>query len=307
MSEKRKRNKNERPDRKFEQGQQTGCPMVDESSPIVQMFRCFQQELDQRYDKYERLVKLSRDITIESKRVIFLLHRVKNLLESKDILDQAEEKLLSLESTKLKEVAKELFGTDPFQFIRAVSPGLQEYIEAVTFFYFLKDNCLVPLSAVQARLVFPASRQTGNLVDQHESDKIADNENQENINLLDVSMDSDAAISVVIAPTEYFLGIADLTGELMRRAINSVGEGDLGCPFAICTFLQEIEAACSLVGNACWELNKKMFTMRQSLKKVEMACYTLHVRGFEIPKHMLVDMISTPVTQFDDECIVESY
>jgi len=36
----------------------------------------FQQELDTKHDKYERLVKSSRDITIESKRTIFLLHRV---------------------------------------------------------------------------------------------------------------------------------------------------------------------------------------------------------------------------------------
>ena len=36
----------------------------------------FQQELDARHDKYERLVKLSRDITVESKRTIFLLHRI---------------------------------------------------------------------------------------------------------------------------------------------------------------------------------------------------------------------------------------
>lgn len=39
-------------------------------------FKVFQQELDTRHDKYERLVKLSRDVTIESKRSIFLLHRV---------------------------------------------------------------------------------------------------------------------------------------------------------------------------------------------------------------------------------------
>lgn len=36
----------------------------------------FQQELDTKHDKYERLVKISRDVTIESKRTIFLLHRV---------------------------------------------------------------------------------------------------------------------------------------------------------------------------------------------------------------------------------------
>jgi predicted translin family RNA/ssDNA-binding protein len=32
--------------------------------------------LDAKHDKHERLVKLSRDITAESKKVIFLLHRI---------------------------------------------------------------------------------------------------------------------------------------------------------------------------------------------------------------------------------------
>lgn len=45
-------------------------------SPIQILFKGYQVELDARYDKYERLVKKSRDLTIESKRIIFLLHRV---------------------------------------------------------------------------------------------------------------------------------------------------------------------------------------------------------------------------------------
>jgi predicted translin family RNA/ssDNA-binding protein len=32
--------------------------------------------LDARHDQHERIFKLSRDITIESKRAIFLLHRI---------------------------------------------------------------------------------------------------------------------------------------------------------------------------------------------------------------------------------------
>lgn len=38
------------------------------------MFREFSRELDEKHDRYERIVKLSRDITIESKRIIFALH-----------------------------------------------------------------------------------------------------------------------------------------------------------------------------------------------------------------------------------------
>lgn len=36
----------------------------------------FLRELDSKHDKHERIFKLSRDITVESKRTIFLLHRI---------------------------------------------------------------------------------------------------------------------------------------------------------------------------------------------------------------------------------------
>ncbi|KAL0178657.1 hypothetical protein M9458_027551, partial [Cirrhinus mrigala] len=49
---------------------------MNPDSVVIAAFKVFQQELDTKHDKYERLVKISRDITIESKRTIFLLHRV---------------------------------------------------------------------------------------------------------------------------------------------------------------------------------------------------------------------------------------
>lgn len=50
--------------------------MPENASPTVLLFMTYQNELDAKYDKYERLIKKSRDLTIESKRIIFLLHRV---------------------------------------------------------------------------------------------------------------------------------------------------------------------------------------------------------------------------------------
>lgn len=49
---------------------------LDESNPVIQAFRAFSCELDEKHDRYENIVKLSRDITIESKRIIFLLHSI---------------------------------------------------------------------------------------------------------------------------------------------------------------------------------------------------------------------------------------
>ncbi|KAL3286524.1 hypothetical protein HHI36_001029 [Cryptolaemus montrouzieri] len=47
---------------------------IDENNEVIKMFLDFSKELDDKHDRYERIVKLSRDITIESKRIIFTLH-----------------------------------------------------------------------------------------------------------------------------------------------------------------------------------------------------------------------------------------
>lgn len=44
--------------------------------PIIKDFRRYSAMLDDKNDRHERIVKASRDITIESKRIIFLLHRI---------------------------------------------------------------------------------------------------------------------------------------------------------------------------------------------------------------------------------------
>uniref|UniRef100_A0A8C8A0K8 TSNAX-DISC1 readthrough (NMD candidate) n=1 Tax=Oryzias sinensis TaxID=183150 RepID=A0A8C8A0K8_9TELE len=82
----------------------------------------FQQELDTKHDKYERLVKISRDITIESKRTIFLLHRVTNVPNTEEVLKEAELKLEGVRQ-KIGQVAEELRGEDIHQFHRAFTPG----------------------------------------------------------------------------------------------------------------------------------------------------------------------------------------
>lgn len=105
-----------------------------------------------------------------------------------------------------------------------------------------------------------------------------------------------------VTPSDYLLGIADLTGELMRMCINSVGNGDIDTPFQLSQFLRQIHDGFSYIGNTGpYEVSKKLHTLRQSLGKVEDACYTLRVRGSEIPKHMLADVFSSRTTIIDPE------
>ncbi len=109
----------------------------------------------------------------------------------------------------------------------------------------------------------------------------------------DKKLSEDAALAVHIPPMEYLMGIADLTGELMRMAIHSVGGGSLEQPFQMCHFLQVVHNAFVSYGNKYRELPRKLTVLRQSLMKVENACYTLHIRGSEIPKHMLAEVLSS--------------
>ena len=191
-------------------------------------------------------------------------------------------------------------------------PGLQEYIEALTFYHYLKDRKLIGLDTVQERLSFNVdviedtvdSTQTGNnqeMEEQVESDQTVESSSPSSIKV------TKQMLHVPIPFEEYILGVADLTGELMRRAINSVGAGNLEEPFNICNFLQEMEMAFACLGNTNKEVGRKLYTLRQSIRKVEAACYTLKVRGSEIPKHMLVDVLSkTSASGFmEDSCSID--
>lgn len=105
-----------------------------------------------------------------------------------------------------------------------------------------------------------------------------------------------------VTPSDYLLGVADLTGELMRLCISSVGNGDIDTPFQLSQFLRQIHDGFSYIGNTGpYEVSKKLHTLRQSLGKVEDACYTLRVRGSEIPKHMLADVFTSRSTLIDPD------
>ncbi|XP_006006876.1 translin-associated protein X isoform X3 [Latimeria chalumnae] len=246
----------------------------------------FQQELDTRHDKFERLVKLSRDITIESKRTIFLLHRVTSTSNADEILTESETKLDGVRQ-KIKQVAYELVGEDMHQYHRAFSQGLQEYVEAVSFRHFIRTRSLISLEEINSLLVFTTDEKADGSECQTSPDSLES---------------SYKTLCLQVTFTDYLLGIADLTGELMRMCINSVGNGDIDTPFELSQFLRQIYDGFSYIGNTGpYEVSKKLYTLKQSLGKVENACYTLKVRGSEIPKHMLADVFASKTDFIEQE------
>uniref|UniRef100_A0A914WT32 Translin-associated protein X n=1 Tax=Plectus sambesii TaxID=2011161 RepID=A0A914WT32_9BILA len=239
------------------------------------LFLDYQAELDDKHDRYERIVKVSRDITISSKRIIFLLHRIttaKTDAEKVAILAEASERLIAVRENLFFVVAKELEDLDQNQYNRAITAGIQEYIEVCSFEMFLRCRKLINRDEIQADLVF-----------------ILPEDHPEN---------PGKRVSVQVSVADYLCGIGDLGGELMRFAINSISAGDFSAPIDVADFLRGMYRGCLFIGNS-WgskEFGQKTRVLKQSTMKVEAALYELNVRRSEVPehmKHMLADFIAS--------------
>ncbi len=110
-----------------EEGELSSGVSTGEASPeILAFFQDCSKQLDAHHDRHERLVKISRDITVESKRVIFLLHRIHNEASQEKISAEARTKLQWVTATLFKKVAQELNGQDPQRYLRAYTAGTSE-------------------------------------------------------------------------------------------------------------------------------------------------------------------------------------
>ncbi|KAK3027252.1 hypothetical protein RJ639_041198, partial [Escallonia herrerae] len=211
-------------------------------------------------DKRERVVKASRDVTINSKKVIFQVHRRGTFFfayrisknNKDDVLGKAEKDLAAVTDQYMFRLVKELQGTDFWKLRRAYSPGVvQEYVEAATFCNFCKSGTLLSLDEINAALL-PLS---------------------------------DSAVEPLqINVLDYILGLADLTGELMRLAIGRISEGELEFAEKICWFARSIYRELTLLApemDDSSDMRTKMDTMLQSVMKIENACFSVHVRGSE--------------------------
>lgn len=129
----------------------------------------------------------------------------------------------NLISNKFFEIAKELENRDPYQYLRAYCPGMQEFIEAYSYYEYLSGSELSDWIALQEKMKFTVPLVS---IEAKEEDTTETTENIER------------KVVCLIEPTEYILGLGDLTGELMRRCINSLGSGDTLTCVDCCKVLQ---------------------------------------------------------------------
>ncbi|KAL3631267.1 hypothetical protein CASFOL_024251 [Castilleja foliolosa] len=221
-----------------------------EPSTMKDAFSNYASYLNNLNDKRERVVKASRDVTMNSKKVIFQVHRLSKD-NKEEVLEKAEKDLAAVMNQHVSRIVKELQGTDFWKLRRAYSPGVQEYIEAATLCNFCKNGTLLSLDEINSSLRTLSDPSIEPL----------------QINVLD-----------------YLLGIADLTGELMRLAIGRISDGELEFAQKICRFVREIYRDLMLIApkmDDSSDMKMKMDVMLQSVIKIENACFSVHVRGSE--------------------------
>ncbi|EJD55479.1 Translin [Auricularia subglabra TFB-10046 SS5] len=219
---------------------------------MLPTFEKFRDELDDAQEKRERLIKTSREVTTNAKKIIFLLHRVVSMEE--EDAETSHAKAVKQAKRKLHEInalfarmAPDLAGEEFWRHWRCVSPGLQEYIEALSFAHYLEFGTLASYHDVQA------------------------------------AISDDSGVPYFTLPlSDYLLGISDLTGELMRFAIVAITRKEgIYQARQVCAFVRNCYADLEKFSPHVRELPRKQDVTAASLQKIEDAVYAVVVRGAE--------------------------
>ena len=153
-------------------------------------------------------------------------------------------------------IAPDLRGINAYRYQRQISPGIQEFMEALLFQHYLETQSI--LSPDESAKRIPKD--------------------------------------LLLTQDDYILALFDMTGELMRYAITQLAtSGELptskssGGGTNILTTLQHLRTNLETldVGDSfglARDIRQKMTTTRASVEKVETAVYSMTVRGKERPK-----------------------
>ena len=194
-----------------------------------------------------------------------------------EAIGKSNEPILSTTNGLFVSVSPDLQNINAYRYQRQISGGIQEYVEAMMFQYYLETQCVMtPLDAA-----------------------------------------STIAGECQLMYDDYLGGLFDMTGELMRFAItylamngslpvsSSDAEDKTKCT-NILTDLQSIRAQLETL-DICGsyilarDYGKKLETTRTSVEKVENGVYSMIVRGKERPKGWRPDLVTGPPRAGDIE------
>ncbi|ATY62241.1 translin-associated factor [Cordyceps militaris] len=217
------------------------------------MFEGFRDELDQHHDRRERLVKASRDVTAQSKKMQ-ARDRVKDINKElpPNIQKDMDTRIAEI-ATLLGSIAPDLQSINRYRYQSSMR-CLEELVEALTFAHYLRHQTL--LTPAEAQAAVPAD------VGLTEYDYM--------YGVFDLFGELMRFATVTTAQTGRLLGDGGRTLLSDMQA--------LGCAFEM---MRDVPTR---------DYRNKVEAMRQSVKKVEKLGYGLVVRGSERPRGWVPDM-----------------
>lgn len=102
----------------------------------------------------------------------------------------------------------ELNGLDSYLYLRAYTGSLQEYTEATLFYHYTVHERIPNWNDIKSLFVYET--------------------------------DDGETVELLYPHVEYVLGLADFTGELMRKCINGLGHGNVEQCFKLCNYVKDI-------------------------------------------------------------------
>lgn len=178
-------------------------------------FKKIEKHLKNFEEKREEVIAKSRDIIKTSKQIIYALHRDDQ---------KAATKAVATIKKQIKALPKHRYDTG----MRSVA--LQEYVEALTFYYFIKKKQLPTHQTLQ----------------------------------VDVE--------------EYLLGLCDLTGEVVRKAVNAVIKKKYKEALECKQLCEEVYGQFLQFDLRNSELRKKSDSIKWNLKKLEDIAYDIQLK-----------------------------
>ncbi|XP_037275572.2 translin-associated protein X [Rhipicephalus microplus] len=250
-----------------------------DSQPSLEMFRAFRVEMDERNARCRRLLKLGYAVRRECRHIVNLLNLPVSADEREKVLEKVHRRLSELSDLELRGMAAELKGQDYYQYLRVLTVGLQGYVKAVSFFRYLKDDCLVTLDEINSALIFETQAE------EPESERALRTDSTGEMSPAK-STEGGGYFSLEVTLIDYLHGVADMALELKRMSVSALGRGDRETPREMCRFLRDLYTgfiSCNFLpcqsswpsrdpGNRTWDL-------RQNVVEVEKACYAAMLHG----------------------------
>ncbi|KAJ5895662.1 hypothetical protein N7495_007353 [Penicillium taxi] len=252
--------------------------MTEPVGPIISIFENFRNELDEHHDQNVRspLTLNSNILILTFSPSIFALQRVHAINEP------IPPKIAKDNQDRLDQIQKlftsivpDVTDLNTWRYQRQVSGGIQEFIEAISFDHYLRTQTLITHEEVSGRL--PAE--------------------------------------IEVTADDYLGGLFDLTGEMMRFAVTTLGSGSTETEeptdeptsqiqgprlsktqAGIVVDLRAMRAhteRLSIPRRHAFmmrDYGKKLEVMQSSVEKVERAAYGILVRGSERPKGWMPDL-----------------